>query len=498
VSGLTTVSLGSAGALPAGGDQYPLAFMETYGAVKIAEDRERVSVGIVKEEDPQLRRRLELFHGKPVEFFRVEPDEFASYLARLSSGTDGVQGGAADVRDEAAGEDERLLLDRLANDAPVVNLVNSILMDGIRRGASDIHIDSFTDSVTVRYRLDGVLVRALTLSPAQFPAVSSRLKIMANLNIMERRLPQDGRISVTITGEPLDMRVSIVPIVRGESIVLRVLGRKGSLYALSELGFDERILSAIRGAVRVPHGLFLVTGPTGSGKTTTLSALLREIYTEEKKIVSIEDPVEYVLDGVDQIQTNERIGLTFESLLRRVLRQDPDVILVGEIRDPETAELAVRAALTGHLVFATLHTNDAPAAVPRLTDMGVPAYLVGAVLKGVLSQRLVRKICPACRIVREPEEAERAYLDRHGEHAETLYFGAGCDECGRSGYRWRSAVGEIFRVDERLERMIARGCELSELKAALREAGMRPLSADAIEKAKRGETTLSEAEAAGV
>ena len=492
----TSISLFSP--LPVNGEQYPVPFMENHAAVKLYEDEESVKVGLAHPEERALRERLIAFHRKPVEFFRIDSSELSQLLARLSSGESltesGVSGPEASA---AAGGDERLYLDRIANDAPVVNLVNSILIEGIRRGASDIHLDSFSDEVMVRYRIDGALRRAMSLRPEQFAAVASRIKIMANLNIMERRLPQDGRLTVTMNDEKLDMRVSIVPIARGESLVLRILGRKGSLYSFSDLGLHDALRKDLLKAVKSPHGLFLVTGPTGSGKTTTLTALLREIYSEERKIVSIEDPVEYLIDGVDQIQTNERIGLTFDSVLRRVLRQDPDIILVGEIRDGATAELAVRAALTGHLVLATLHTNDALSAVPRLTDMGVPSYLVAAVLRGALSQRLVRNICVDCRESYAPHASETELLVRRGFSVDKLFRGRGCENCGGTGFKGRTAISELFTVDEELERMIARGEELGGLRAALAKRNFQSLMQDGFLRALAGVTTLSEVEAAG-
>ncbi|MGA2479299.1 MAG: GspE/PulE family protein, partial [Spirochaetia bacterium] len=361
--------------LPEGDNQYPLEYMDANSVIKLREDAEEVLVGACEPENAPLLRSLRNFHGKPVGFFRIDRAELSAYLGRRLSALETQP-------PHSIGEnDERILLDRLANDAPIVNLVNSLMIEAIRVGASDIHIESFAEGTRVRYRIDGVLRTVSRIEKEKFPAVASRIKIMANLNIMERRLPQDGRISVHMGDGTFDVRVSIVPIAAGESIVLRLFNTSGSPLGLAELGIDAECQTLIRRMVAVPHGLVLATGPTGSGKTTTLNAVLREIASEMVKVVTIEDPVEYLIDGVGQIQTHERIGLTFESLLRRVLRQDPDVIMVGEIRDSPTAELSVRSALTGHLVLSTLHTNDAVSVIPRLRNMGVEPYLLAAVLR---------------------------------------------------------------------------------------------------------------------
>ena len=345
---MSTVSLSTYEPLPAGDEQYPLAYVEHRGVIKLRETDSAVEVGVCDPADSGLIAQLEAHHNKPVQVHHLDKMELASFLGRAHSTFSG------DERYTVVGEDEKLLLDKLANDAPIVNLVNSTVIDAVRQGASDIHIESFEEEAIVRYRVDGALRTSNRLSNTVFPAVSSRLKIMANLNIMERRMPQDGRISVHLAGEAIDVRISIVPTIGGESIVLRLLYKRGAPQTLEELGFDPEALASFRAASAASHGLILVTGPTGSGKTTTLNACLRELRSETVKIITIEDPVEYSISGIDQIQINEAIGLSFESLLRRVLRQDPNIIMVGEIRDEATAALAVRAALTGHVVFSTL------------------------------------------------------------------------------------------------------------------------------------------------
>ena len=344
-------------------------------------------MGVCDPADAALLESLRQFHHGQVSFSWIDRGELTGYLGSLLA-----RDGSASGHAPASGEN--LALDKLANDAPVINLVNSIISEAIRREASDIHIEGFTERMVVRYRLDGILQTVRELERERFPAVATRIKIMANLNIMERRRPQDGRITVHLGDDRVDMRVSAIPIAGGESFVLRLFAGKRAPLALEQLGLDPAGLEELMGMAGRPNGLILINGPTGSGKTTTLNALLERIRSDAKKIITIEDPIEYVIDGVAQIQTNERIGLGFDTLLRRVLRQDPNIIMVGEIRDTQTAELAVRAALTGHLVLSTLHTRDAVSVIPRLKNMQIEPYLIAAVLRGSVAQRLVRRLCP--------------------------------------------------------------------------------------------------------
>lgn len=501
---MKSVSIGDFLPLPSGPDQYPLEFIERHHAVKLASAADEVVVGLANGAGPQLLQTLRSFHEIPVRFVAVDAAELSSYLGRILSGETGS------VRSAGQTMVDRERLDRLAHDAPIVNLVNSLLIDGIRRRASDIHVEAFAGNVRVRYRIDGVLQNATQVSKESFAGISSRIKVMANLNIMERRLPQDGRITVNLLGRSFDIRVSIVPIADGESVVLRLFDRTSEGLALADLGFDGDQLETIRAVLASPHGLVLVTGPTGSGKTTTLTAVIRQLKSEERKIITIEDPVEYRLDGVDQIQTNEEIGLTFATLLRRVLRQDPDIVMVGEIRDAETAALAVRAALTGHLVLASLHTNDAVSSITRLTDMGIEPYLVAGVLRGVVAQRLVRRVCEECRTVGEPTEAQRVWwermLQRAGAGAPTVRYteppsalpvAVGCAACRRTGYRGRTAVAEMFAVDAELEGLIGRREERRRLLAHLFDGGFTAMGTVGLSKVSRGITTVSEVERIG-
>src|SRR5437764_5726172 len=353
------------------------------------------------------------------------------------------------MEDEGAGEEEDVNhLRDMAFEAPVVRLVNLLVENAIDAEASDIHVEPFEDTLRVRYRLDGILFDQEAPPRRLQAAVTSRIKLMAEMNIAERRLPQDGRIRVTVRGRRVDIRVSTIPTVHGESIVMRLLDRSSVFLPLEKLGFASAMLHRFEALIKRPHGILLVTGPTGSGKTTTLYGALDKINSPDRKIITVEDPVEYQLKGVNQIHVKAKIGLTFATGLRHIVRQDPDVILVGEIRDLETAEIAIQAALTGHLVFSTLHTNDAPGAITRLEDMGVEPYLVASVLEGVLAQRLVRRICATCRVSDTPSSADLSALGIAGADGTRLYRGRGCDECRGTGYRSRTGIYELFPITE--------------------------------------------------
>jgi type II secretory ATPase GspE/PulE/Tfp pilus assembly ATPase PilB-like protein len=473
--------------LPGAGEQFPLEYMQNCSVIKLREETGRVIVGMCEPDNLALQESLRAFHRKEVVFCEIDRSELAVHLGRmLSASSPAAAGQSPDA--------EKLLLDRLANDAPVVNLVNGILIEGIRGGASDVHIEAFPSTVSVRYRVDGVLRAAGSFERSMFPAVSSRIKIMANLNIMERRLPQDGRLTVHLDADVMDVRVSIMPIADGESIVLRLFNKESAPLTLEELGFGEEHLKLLRRLSRLPHGLVLATGPTGSGKTTTLNAILRRIDAESRKVITIEDPIEYILKDINQVQTNDRIGLTFESILRRVLRQDPDVVMVGEIRDTETSELAVRAALTGHLVFSTLHTNDSVSAVARLKNMRVPPYLIAAVLRAAMAQRLVRRLCPECRRKERPTALQRTLFEQNGVSPARVWRAAGCAACHSTGYRGRVALVEMFASDEQVEQMIVDKRPAGEISRHLAGRGMKTLLADGLAKAAAGLTSFEEIE----
>ncbi|MGH7316263.1 MAG: type II secretion system ATPase GspE [Candidatus Rokuibacteriota bacterium] len=394
---------------------------------------------------------------------------------------------------QAEPEDDVDHLRDLAFEAPVVRLVNLLIEGALAAEASDIHIEPFEDSLRVRYRIDGLLYDQEAPPRRLQAALTSRIKIMAELNIAERRLPQDGRIRVSAPGgRRVDIRVSTVPTIHGESIVMRLLDRSSVFLPFDRLGFSPAAARAFEVLIRQPHGILLVTGPTGSGKTTTLYAALDKINRPDQKIITVEDPVEYQLTGVNQIPVRPKIGLSFASGLRHIVRQDPDVIMVGEIRDLETAEIAIQAALTGHLVFSTLHTNDAPGAVTRLQDMGCEPYLVSSVLSGVLAQRLVRRICPACRAPDHPDPAGLLALGVTDATSVELFRGKGCDDCRGTGYRGRTGIYELFRITEEARSLVVRKAPAGELRRHALARGMVPLREDAWAKACAGLTTVEE------
>lgn len=438
--------------------QYPVQYIRTNSVLKLTETDSHLTIGLARE-NQDIKKQLREFHrGKEVRYVSIDPGELASFISKQ-----GIGEGSSVTGDNLEEND----LNKLANDAPIINLVNSIIIDGINKGASDIHIEGYRDKVELRYRVDGVLVEGESITPNLFRGVSSRIKIMGNLNIMERRQPQDGRSSVTLNSNKVDLRISIIPLSQGESIVLRLFIKKSKLVNLRDLGFKDNQIELFNSLTTLPHGLILITGPTGSGKTTTLNAILNSINSREKKIITIEDPVEYSIDGVNQIQVNHEIGLNFSSVLRRVLRQDPDIIMIGEIRDEETADLVVRAALTGHLVLSTLHTNDAPSSLARLRDMGIPNYLISSVLRGSFAQRLVRKLCTKC-------------------------GGDGCRECSNTGYKGRLAILEGFKVDEKLEELIIDDAKGYKIKEFLQKRGMKTLKEIGVEAVKSGITDSRE------
>ena len=391
------------------------------------------------------------------------------------------------------GDEDVSHLRDMAFEAPVVRLVNLVIENALGAEASDIHLEPFEDALRVRYRIDGVLYDQEAPPRRLQAAVTSRIKIMAEMNIAERRLPQDGRIRVVLHSRRVDIRVSTVPTVYGESIVMRLLDRSTIFLPLERLGFPPETQARLERLITLPHGILLVTGPTGSGKTTTLYAALDKINAPDKKIITIEDPVEYQLKGVNQIPVKAKIGLSFATGLRHIVRQDPDVIMIGEIRDLETAEIAIQASLTGHLVFSTLHTNDAPGAIPRLQDMGCEPYLVSSVLEGVLAQRLVRRICASCRAPYEAEPSDLVALGLPpGEWRQALFHGRGCAECRGTGYRGRLGIYELFPISEDVRSLILRKASSGELRRYATENGMATLREDGWAKARAGLTTVAE------
>ena len=404
-----------------------------------------------------------------------------------------VEGMGTGADRHADPEDDVDHLRDMAFEAPVVRLVNLLIEGALAADASDIHIEPFEDSLRVRYRVDGLLYDQEAPPRRLQAALTSRIKIMAEMNIAERRLPQDGRIRVTAAGgRRVDIRVSTVPTIHGESIVMRLLDRSSVFLPFDRLGFAPAAARGFETLIHRPHGIVLVTGPTGSGKTTTLYAALDKINRPDLKIITVEDPVEYQLKGINQIPVRPKIGLSFASGLRHIVRQDPDVIMVGEIRDLETAEIAIQAALTGHLVFSTLHTNDAPGAVTRLQDMGCEPYLVSSVLSGVLAQRLVRRVCQACRAPDHPDPATLLALGVTDVAGVELFHGKGCEDCRGTGYRGRTGIYELFRITEEARSLVVRKAPAGEIRRLAVAQGMVTLREDAWAKACAGLTTVEE------
>lgn len=383
-----------------------------------------------------------------------------------------------------------------SHEAPVIALVNLIMLRAIKEGASDIHIEPYGDKLLkVRYRIDGILHDVMTPPRSLHMAIISRIKIMSNLNIAERRLPQDGRIKVQVQGREVNFRVSTIPAINGESTVLRILDPAQIMLDLKSIGFSDDNFKKYQNLIMKPNGIILVTGPTGSGKSTTLYATLNILNSTEKKIMTIEDPVEYRLDGINQLQAKPKIGLTFAAGLRSFLRQDPDIMLVGEIRDRETAEIAIQAALTGHLVLSTLHTNDAPSSVIRLIDMGIEPFLISSSVIGILAQRLVRKICPYCKKEVPLTKEIKMVMEEFNIAPEEirLFYGEGCPHCKRTGYKGRTAIFELMVVNEHIRELIYRNAPLAEIReVAIKKNGMITLKEDGLRKIREGVTTLEE------
>ncbi|UCE98892.1 MAG: type II/IV secretion system protein [Planctomycetota bacterium] len=383
-------------------------------------------------------------------------------------------------------------LEKMAGQSPVIKFVNYLISNAVREGASDIHIEPKEKFMRIRHRIDGVLFEIMQSPLKMHPAIVSRIKVMSNLDISERRLPQDGKITVIVGGRGIDLRVSTLPTNHGEKVVIRVLDSKSIIRGLEQLGMEAKIMTTFSKQISLPHGILLVTGPTGSGKSTTLYSALCQMDGNQLNLSTVEDPVEYELDFCNQVQVNEKIGLNFALALRSLLRQDPDVIMIGEIRDNETARIAVQAALTGHLVLSTLHTNDAASSITRLVNIGIDAYLIAASLNAVLAQRLVRKICPKCKEVYKVPENIHKYVKNAGVRPDELFHGTGCDCCRGSGYAGRVGIYELLVVDEKFRDMINKDSSVNNMRRAFHKSGQQSLFDDGIKKVKQGLTTIEE------
>jgi general secretion pathway protein E len=479
-------------------DLLPLPFLRARLIVPVSLTDGTLVVAMADPLDVDAREAVAKATGRRIEVQAGTEEEIREAIEKAyGEGASSMERLVEQVGEEAEERigDERV--ERLigaASEAPIIRLVNYVIARGIERGASDIHLEPYEKTLRVRYRIDGILEEVESPPKRLQTAILSRVKIMARLNIAESRLPQDGRVKLRIGGQEVDFRVSTVPTLFGESVVIRILDQGNVPLNLERLGFPPDTLARFRQMVTVPHGMILVTGPTGSGKTTTLYGALQEIRTAERKIITIEDPVEYQIAGVNQIQVKPQIGLTFASGLRSIVRQDPDVILVGEIRDRETAEIAIHSALTGHLVLSTLHTNDAAGAITRLLEMGVEEYLLPSSLIGVLAQRLVRSICEKCSVPREISPAFREELLREvGFAAEgDLRIGKGCDACGGTGYRGRMGIFELLPVDDTVKDLVLARADAGAIRERAVSRGMALLREDGWDKTKRGITTIEE------
>jgi type IV pilus assembly protein PilB len=415
-----------------------------------------------------------------------------SVSERLEYDVDDIISDMADV--EVVHEEENKFedLEKMAGQSPIIKFVNYLISNAIHDGASDIHIEPKAKNTKIRYRIDGVLFEIMQSPLQMHPAIVSRIKIMANLDISERRLPQDGKISVIVGGKNVDLRVSVLPTSTGEKVVIRILESKSILRGLEQLGMEASVMEAFKKQIDMPHGIFLVTGPTGSGKSTTLYSAIAQMDGERMNISTVEDPVEYKLDFCNQVQISDKIGLTFASSLRSLLRQDPDIIMIGEIRDNETARIAVQAALTGHLVLSTLHTNDAPSSLTRLVDIGIDAFLIAASLNGVLAQRLVRKICPDCKLPYNVSDQVKSLLEKADVNSNELYYGKGCDKCRGSGYLGRIGIYEMLVIDEAFRDVINKDPSVGAMRKVFRENRGVTLFEDGMVKVKKGLTTVEE------
>jgi general secretion pathway protein E len=473
-------------------------WLEQYGVLPVRLGDDDLTVGTwLDRVEPLALDDLRLIFGAHVSLARFGEHDLRTAIRRVyapeAATAEGLIAGLAGEAQVVNVDDIPLddLL-HLANEAPVVRLVNLLLIEALDARASDVHLEAYQDGLRVRYRVDGVLQNAPSPPVHLTAAIISRLKIMAELDIAERRLPQDGRIRLRLQNRQVDVRVSTVPTLRGESVVLRLLDKERGRISLAELGMAPDTLELFTEVVSRPHGIVLVTGPTGSGKTTTLYGAIEMIRTGREKILTVEDPVEYELAGVPQVPVNEKVGVTFAAALRSLLRQDPDIILVGEIRDAETAQIATQAALTGHLVLSTLHTNDAPTALTRLLDLDIAAYLVASTVDAVLAQRLVRVICASCKTETRPDKAAARRLDVEALGLTRVWKGTGCPECRGTGYRGRTGVYELLVMDNELRLEVQRRRGSEELRAMAVAKGMRTLLDDGVRAAREGVTTLDE------
>lgn len=488
--------------------QLPFSYAKRFLLLPLRREEGDVIVASSKPEDYQPFDDLRILLNAAVKPVYLEEKELLDLINRVyhEASTEGE--GAMVIEEVAESEETKDLLES-ADEAPVVRLVNSLLSKGLQRRASDIHFEPFERDARIRFRVDGILHDIQSVPKAVYSSVVSRVKVIAGMNVAEKRLPQDGGIRVRIAGKDVDIRASTIPTSFGERVVLRLLERERVLIGLEDLGFHAGMLERYKRLIEKTHGIILITGPTGSGKTTTLYASLTSINSAEKNILTVEDPIEYQLKGIGQMQVNPKVGVTFARGLRHILRQDPDIIMVGEIRDKETADMAIQAALTGHLVLSTLHTNDAAGAITRLVDMGIEPFLVSSSLIGVMAQRLVRVLCPRCKEAYEPTEGELTLLGLNKElevrsrdelktahalrlTAHVFYRKTGCDECLGAGYLGRTAIYELLEVDDDIRRVILQGGDSKTIRNEADKKGMKGMITDGTKKVLQGITTVEE------
>jgi general secretion pathway protein E len=480
-------------------DMIPIGFAKEYRIYPLARQESCLQVAMADPLDTRPLNDLGTLTGTLVEASVATPEEI---LRAINRGYEKQAGRTGAVIEEIEGRgtndlaislEPRDLLDS-SDEAPIIRFVNSLITQGFKERASDIHIEPFERELIVRYRVDGILYEVLKPTFKAHAGIVSRIKILAQLDIAEKRLPQDGRFRVRMGGRDMDIRVSTLPTAFGERVVLRLLDKAAGVLSLEEIGLGSDLLQPFEAMISKNHGIFLVTGPTGSGKTTTLYAALSRLNNREKNIITVEDPIEYQLPGVSQIQVNAKIDLTFANGLRSILRQDPDVIMVGEIRDRETAEIAVQSALTGHMVFSTLHTNDAAGALTRLVEMGIEPFLAASSIVGIFAQRLLRTICPHCKETHQPPDKLLREIESESQvpSGTTFYRGTGCDKCMQIGYWGRTGIYELLKVDDTVRELLLQNKDATTIKKAAVQRGMRSLRAAGLDKALQGITTLEE------
>jgi general secretion pathway protein E/type IV pilus assembly protein PilB len=467
----------------------PAKILEKYKVLPIKEDPKSIEVAFADPLDIEAQNTISRYFKKPIQIVISSEKEILKHINQLKN-REKANSIIEQMKKEIAGNAETAKEEESAT----MQFIKYLVTLSVSKGASDIHIETDEEAMSVRSRIDGVLQELISIEKELFSAVAARIKLLSNLNISEKRKPQDGRFSMELNGNHFDFRVSTLPIATGESIVIRILDKRNIMKELEDIGINSENLDKWKKALKAPNGIVLVTGPTGSGKSTTLYASLNRIKSVEEKVITVEDPVEYQIKLVQQVNVNEAAGLTFAAALRSILRQDPDIIMVGEIRDLETLEIAIKAALTGHLVLSTLHTNDAISAISRMIDMGADPFMVGAATVGIEAQRLVRKICPYCKTKSKPNPALIEPLKEKipGIETKTFYKGKGCDYCNNTGYKGRTLITEIFIIDDELSSMIAKNASLNDLEIKAKQKGYKPMFIDGLVKALQGETTLEE------